>query len=230
MKINNIPNHIAIIMDGNGRWATKKGKTRLFGHKAGVQNIKRIIDCFLEFNITVLSIFAFSTENWKRPKEEVDGIFNLINDFAESEVDLLVKKGVKVRTMGDLTKLPKKLQNSIKLLVNKTANNKKLILNIALNYGGRAELVKAFNNIAKLNIKNITEQDISNNLYTFDLPDPDLIIRTSGENRISNFMLFQSAYSELYFPKIHWPDFNRKQLIRAIKVYQKRNRRFGGLK
>lgn len=217
-------------MDGNGRWALKRGKNRLFGHRAGVESIKKTIMACLDLNIKIMSIFAFSTENWKRPKEEVDGIFNLVNEFTESDKDLFVKNGVKVRTMGDLTKLPIELQNSINSLKEQTKNNNKLILNIALNYGGRAEIVRAVNNIIKTNKKEINEDDIKNNLYTFDLPDPDLIIRTSGENRISNFMLFQCAYSEFYFPKIHWPDFNKKQLIKAIKVYQKRNRRFGGLK
>ena len=230
MKTNNIPYHIAIIMDGNGRWAMKRKMSRLFGHRAGVQSIKRTIDAFLDLNIKVLSIFAFSTENWKRPKEEVDGIFNLIDEFTSEDADELVSKGVKVRTMGDLSKLPQKLQSSLTSLKEQTKDNNMLILNIALNYGGRAEIVRAVNKILSLDKKEICEQDIIDNLYTFDLPDPDLIIRTSGENRISNFMLFQSAYSEFYFPKIHWPDFNKKQLIKAINVYQKRNRRFGGLK
>ena len=230
MNKNSIPNHIAIIMDGNGRWALKRGKNRLFGHRAGVESIKKTIMACLDLNIKIMSIFAFSTENWKRPKEEVDGIFSLVDKLTQSDIDLFVKNGITVRTMGDLTKLPEGLQNSINSLKEQTKNNTKLILNIALNYGGRAEIVRAVNNIIKTNKTDINEDDIKNNLYTFDLPDPDLIIRTSGENRISNFMLFQCAYSEFYFPKIHWPDFNKKQLKKAIKIYQKRNRRFGGLK
>ncbi|MBO7527861.1 MAG: di-trans,poly-cis-decaprenylcistransferase [Clostridia bacterium] len=217
-------------MDGNGRWALKRGKNRLFGHRAGVESIKKTIMACLDLNIKIMSIFAFSTENWKRPKEEVDGIFSLVDKLTQSDIDLFVKNGITVRTMGDLTKLPEGLQNSINSLKEQTKNNTKLILNIALNYGGRAEIVRAVNNIIKTNKTDINEDDIKNNLYTFDLPDPDLIIRTSGENRISNFMLFQCAYSEFYFPKIHWPDFNKKQLKKAIKIYQKRNRRFGGLK
>ena len=217
-------------MDGNGRWALKRGKNRLFGHRAGVESIKKTIMACLDLNIKIMSIFAFSTENWKRPKEEVDGIFSLVDKLTQSDIDLFVKHGITVRTMGDLTKLPEGLQNSINSLKEQTKNNTKLILNIALNYGGRAEIVRAVNNIIKTNKTDINEDDIKNNLYTFDLPDPDLIIRTSGENRISNFMLFQCAYSEFYFPKIHWPDFNKKQLKKAIKIYQKRNRRFGGLK
>ena len=217
-------------MDGNGRWALKRGKNRLFGHRAGVESIKKTIMACFDLNIKIMSIFAFSTENWKRPKEEVDGIFSLVDKLTQSDIDLFVKNGITVRTMGDLTKLPEGLQNSINSLKEQTKNNTKLILNIALNYGGRAEIVRAVNNIIKTNKTDINEDDIKNNLYTFDLPDPDLIIRTSGENRISNFMLFQCAYSEFYFPKIHWPDFNKKQLKKAIKIYQKRNRRFGGLK
>lgn len=230
MKENSIPNHIAIIMDGNGRWATKQGKPRLFGHRAGVESLKRVINACLELKIKVLSIFAFSTENWKRPKQEVDGIFSLIEEFTEKDVQPFMDGGVKVRTMGDLSKLPEKLQSSLLNLINKTKNNNNLILNIGINYGGRAEIVRAVNKVIANGIKECTEQDIINNLYTHDLPDPDLIIRASGENRISNFMLFQCAYSEFYFPKVHWPDFNKKQIQKAIKAYQKRNRRFGGLK
>ena len=227
---NNIPKHIAIIMDGNGRWATKKGKPRLFGHKAGIDSLKRTIQACLDLNINVLSIFAFSTENWKRPQSEVDGIFNLVDEFNKDEINNFVTKGVKVRTMGDLSRLPQKLQCSIEKIQEQTKNNKKLILNIGLNYGGRAEIVWAVNQAISKGVKNFTQEDIQNNLYTHDLLDPDLIIRASGENRISNFMLFQCAYSEFYFPKVHWPDFNKKQILKAIKVYQKRNRRFGGLK
>lgn len=230
MTESRIPNHIAIIMDGNGRWATKRGKPRLFGHKAGVESLKRTIFACLDFKIKVLSIFAFSTENWKRPKEEVDGIFNLIEEFTEDSFKPFMDNGVKIRTMGDLSKLPDKLKNLLLDLTEKTKHNENLILNIGINYGGRAEIVRAVNKVIESGVKECTEQDIINNLYTFDLPDPDLIIRASGENRISNFMLFQCAYSEFYFPKVHWPDFNKKQIQKAISAYQKRNRRFGGLK
>lgn len=230
MTESRIPNHIAIIMDGNGRWATKRGKPRLFGHKAGVESLKRTIFACLDFKIKVLSIFAFSTENWKRPKEEVDGIFNLIEEFTEDSFKPFMDNGVKIRTMGDLSKLPDKLKNLLLDLTEKTKHNENLILNIGINYGGRAEIVRAVNKVIESGVKECNEQDIINNLYTFDLPDPDLIIRASGENRISNFMLFQCAYSEFYFPKVHWPDFNKKQIQKAISAYQKRNRRFGGLK
>lgn len=230
MKTNNKLEHLAIIMDGNGRWALKRGKPRLFGHKAGIESLKRTISACLDFGIKVLSIFAFSTENWKRPKEEVDGIMNLITNFCDKDVRTCVDMGIKVVTMGDISKLPKKLYDCLVNLIEKTKNNYKLIVNIGINYGARAEIVRAVNNIIASGEKECTEQSFQKYLYTADLSDPDLIIRASGENRLSNFMLYQCAYSEFYFPKVHWPDFNKKVIQKAIKVYQKRNRRFGGLK
>lgn len=229
MKKNKIPNHIAIIMDGNGRWAIKRSKPRLFGHKAGIQSLKKVVDACLDFNIKILSVFAFSTENWSRPKQEVDGIMSLIHDLCEDDYKEFVDKGVKVVTMGDLSRLNEELQSSIKNIVQKTKNNDKLILNIAINYGARAEIARAFNLMQKDKVLDCDENTIKQYLYTKDLPDPDLIIRASGENRLSNFMLFQSAYSEFYFPKVLWPDFDKKIISKAIKVYQKRNRRYGGL-
>mgnify|MGYP004642844685 FL=1 len=230
MKVNKKLNHLAIIMDGNGRWAIKRGKPRLFGHKAGIESFKRVIKACGELGIGVLSVFAFSTENWTRPQEEVDGIMNLITEFCEQDLDNAITNGVKVVTMGDLSKLPQKLQDSLNNVIEKTKNNNKLILNIGINYGARAEILRAVNNIIKDGIKECDEQTFNSYLYTANLPDPDLIIRASGEKRLSNFMLYQCAYSEFYFPKIHWPDFNKKVIEKAIKVYQKRNRRFGGLK
>lgn len=230
MKTNKNLSHLAIIMDGNGRWAVKRGKPRLYGHKAGIESFKRTIKACYELNIKVLSVFAFSTENWSRPQEEVDGIMNLIEDFCNEDMSELIKNGVKVVTMGDLSKLPNKLQTSLNDIIEKTKNNDKLILNIGINYGARAEIVRAVNNIIKDNVQEVSEQTFSSYLYTNSLPDPDLIIRASGEKRLSNFMLYQCAYSEFYFPKVHWPDFNKKVIQKAIKVYQKRNRRFGGLK
>lgn len=230
MKVNKKLNHLAIIMDGNGRWAIKRGKPRLFGHKAGIESFKRVIKACGELGIGVLSVFAFSTENWTRPQEEVDGIMNLVTEFCEQDLDNLITNGVKVVTMGDLSKLPQRLQDSVNYVIEKTKNNNKLILNIGINYGARAEILRAVNNIIKNGIKECDEQTFNSYLYTANLPDPDLIIRASGEKRLSNFMLYQCAYSEFYFPKIHWPDFNKKVIEKAIKVYQKRNRRFGGLK
>lgn len=230
MKQNKKLNHLAIIMDGNGRWAIKKGKPRLFGHKAGIESFKRVIKACGELEIKVLSVFAFSTENWTRPKEEVDGIMNLITEFCEQDLDNAILNGVKVVTMGDLTKLPQRLQDTLNNVIEKTKNNDKLILNIGINYGARAEILRAVNNIIKDGICECDEKTFNSYLYTANLPDPDLIIRASGEKRLSNFMLYQCAYSEFYFPKVHWPDFNKKVIEKAIKVYQKRNRRFGGLK
>ena len=230
MKVNKKLNHLAIIMDGNGRWAIKRGKPRLFGHKAGIESFKRVIKACGELGIGVLSVFAFSTENWTRPQEEVDGIMNLITEFCEQDLDNAIANGVKVVTMGDLSKLPQRLQDSVNYVIEKTKNNNKLILNIGINYGARAEILRAVNNIIKDGIKECDEQTFNSYLYTANLPDPDLIIRASGEKRLSNFMLYQCAYSEFYFPKVHWPDFNKKVIEKAIKVYQKRNRRFGGLK
>lgn len=230
MKVNKKLNHLAIIMDGNGRWAIKRGKPRLFGHKAGIESFKRVIKACGELGIKVLSVFAFSTENWTRPKEEVDGIMNLITEFCEQDLDSAITNGVKVVTMGDLSKLPQRLQDTLNNVIEKTKNNDKLTLNIGINYGARAEILRAVNNIIKDGIKECDEQTFNNYLYTANLLDPDLIIRASGEKRLSNFMLYQCAYSEFYFPKVHWPDFNKKVIEKAIKVYQKRNRRFGGLK
>ena len=230
MKKNNKLEHLAIIMDGNGRWAIKRGKPRLFGHKAGIESFKRTIQACLELNIKILSVFAFSTENWSRPKEEVDGIMDLINDFCQQDYSHAMENGIKVVTMGDLSRLPENLQKSLKNIINKTKNNDKLILNIGINYGARAEIVRAVNQIIASGKKECSEESFKQYLYTASLPDPDLIIRASGEKRLSNFMLYQCAYSEFYFPKVHWPDFNKKVILKAIASYQKRNRRFGGLK
>lgn len=229
MKANNKLEHLAIIMDGNGRWATRRGKSRLFGHKAGVESLKRTVSACIELDIKILSVFAFSTENWSRPKEEVDGIMNLISDFCEQDVQRCVDLGVKVVTMGDLSRLPDKLKTALLNLIQKTKDNNKLIVNVGINYGARAEIVRAVNLMLADRVKSCDEKTFANYLYTSQLPDPDLIIRASGENRLSNFMLYQCAYSEFYFPKVHWPDFNKKVIQKAIKVYQKRNRRFGGL-
>ncbi|MBE7074459.1 MAG: isoprenyl transferase [Clostridiales bacterium] len=229
MNKNNKLEHLAIIMDGNGRWAIKRKKPRLFGHKAGIESLKRTIDACLDFNIKYLTIFAFSTENWSRPQEEVNGIMNIANQFCDNDLQTIINKGVKVLTMGDISRLPDKLEQTLYKVVDKTKNNSKLVLNIAINYGARAEIIRAVNNLLSSGIKECTEKEFESQLYTSGLPDPDLIIRASGENRLSNFMLYQCAYSEFYFPKVHWPDFNKKVIQKAIKVYSKRHRRFGGL-
>lgn len=230
IDMQNLPVHIGIIMDGNGRWAKKRLLPRLAGHKAGVDALKRVTEAAQKLGIKVISYFAFSTENWKRSKQEVDGIFDLVLKNLKENYDRFVNGKTKIMTMGDISKLPKELYELLLDITEKTKNNTEFIVNIALNYGSRSELARAFTNLAKKGKTIVTEEDIKSELYTHDLPDPDLIIRTSGEMRLSNFMLFQSAYSELYFPKIHWPDFDEKQLKKAIIEYQSRERRFGDVK
>ncbi len=223
------PNHVALILDGNGRWATKRHLPRTVGHQAGIEAVKKAVDAGQELGIKILSFFAFSTENWKRDKEEVDGIFKILKNYIKENEEEYLQKNLKLVTMGDLTKLPMGLCEDIESLKEKTKNNSGMIVNIGLNYGGRDELVRAFNRLAADGKTEISEADIKNELYTADLPDPDLIVRTSGEQRLSNFMLYQSAYSELYFPKVLWPDFRKKHLLKAIKEFGKRNRRFGNV-
>lgn len=227
---NALPKHIGIILDGNGRWAQKRGLPRELGHKAGIEAVKKVVYSAKELNIKVVSMFAFSTENWKRSKKEVDFIFDLLrNYFIENENEYL-DNNIQLRTMGDISALPEDIYKKLLEIKEKTKNCDGIIVNLALNYGGRADIVRAVKNLISDNVTDINEQTISNYLYTAGLPDPDLIIRTSGEQRLSNFMMYQCAYSEFYFPKIHWPDFNKKELTKAIINYQKRDRRFGGIK
>lgn len=223
-----IPSHIAIIMDGNGRWATKKCLPRNLGHKEGMNAVKKTIQACLDLGVKYCTFFAFSTENWKRSKEEVEGIFALLRDCLKNDKFDFENNGIKVNSIGDISPFPDDLKEALSNIKEKTSQNDKLVLTLALNYGGRDDLVRAF---MKLKDKeNITEKDIKENLDTFNLPDPDLIIRTSGEQRISNFLLFQMAYSEFYFTKTYWPDFDKKALIKAIENFNKRDRRFGGIK
>ena len=222
------PRHIGIILDGNGRWAKNRHMPRLVGHKAGVLAIAKTIKAAIEEGIEILSVFAFSTENWKRSREEVDGIFALISQAIDRYREEIIKREIKVQILGDYSVLEDDLKRKIDEIIDETKNNKKLIFNIALNYGSRAEILKAVNACSqKYPGQTITEEMFEKELYTSGLPDVDFIIRTSGEQRISNFMLYQSAYAEFYFPKVFWPDFNAKFLKKALKVYSKRNRRFG---
>lgn len=223
------PKHIGFILDGNGRWATKKQLPRLLGHKAGTEAVRRTLESAKKHGIKIVSLYAFSSENWSRPQAEINGIFALLEEFLTKYGEEFEKNKMKLRTMGDLSKLPLPLVKKIFQLSEKSKANSGLIVNIALNYGGRDELVRAVNNIIQSGKKQITAQDIQENLYTHDLPDPDLIVRTSGEQRLSNFMPFQSSYSELYFPKVKWPDFNERWFSKALKVFEKRKRRFGGI-
>ena len=222
------PKHIGIILDGNGRWAKKRNLPRLAGHKAGVEAITRTIKAVIDEGIEVLSVYAFSTENWKRDKEEVDGIFALISDAIDKYLPSIQRNEIKVQILGDYSVLNEELKQKIDRLVEETKSNQKLIFNIALNYGSRKEILRAVNVCAeKYPGQEITAEMFENELFTAGLPDVDFVIRTSGEQRLSNFMLYQASYAELYFPKIFWPDFNKKYLQKALKVYSKRNRRFG---
>ncbi|MCX3066107.1 MAG: isoprenyl transferase [Cetobacterium sp.] len=224
-----VPNHIAIIMDGNGRWAKEKGMPRTYGHKAGADTLRKILTSCGELGIKYLTVYAFSTENWKRAKEEVDTLMFLFKTYLKNEKKLLMKNNVKFLVSGRKEGVSKDLLEEISKLEEATKGNTGITLNIAFNYGGRAELVDAIKEIVKNNEKEITEETVEKYLYN-QLPDPELLIRTSGEMRISNFLLWQIAYSEIYVTDTYWPDFNKDELIKAIESYQKRDRRFGGVK
>ncbi|MDR1122524.1 MAG: isoprenyl transferase [Endomicrobium sp.] len=224
-----IPEHIAIIMDGNGRWAKKRSLPRVFGHRQGVKTVKKIVKSASRLGIKVLTLYAFSTENWKRPKTEVDALFSLLSRFIRKDLRELSGAGIKLRILGDLSKFPQDLKSEIFSICKGAENNTNLELNIALNYGARQEIVKAFEEMLKQDIKKPTEKIVSSFLYTAGQPDPDLLIRTSGEFRISNFLLWQIAYSEIYVTNKFWPDFTLKDLQAAISEFQKRDRRFGGI-
>ncbi len=225
----NLPKHIAFIMDGNGRWAKAKGKLRTFGHKQGVVAVEKVIKHAQKLGLEIISFYAFSTENWKRPQEEIDYIFNLLRDYLKEHKDDFNENNVKVNIVGDITRLPEDLQTSILEVEQKTKNCNGLLVNICLNYGSRIEIIRAINNLIKDGITEVTDEIFTKYLQTEGIPDPDMIVRTSGEYRLSNFMLYQCAYSELYFPKVYWPDFKEKELEKAIIVYQSRSRRFGSI-
>lgn len=231
-----LPKHIAIIMDGNGRWAQKRGLPRIAGHRYGVEALRDVVKVCNEIKIPVLTVYAFSTENWKRPREEVNALMDLLVEYVYKEIDELDENKVQVRAIGRIHKLPPKCQEAVAYARERTADNDGLVFNLALNYGGRSELVDTMRIIAKkamsgeISLDNIDEQLISANLYTAGLPDPDLLIRPSGDYRISNFLLWQLAYTEFWLSDVMWPDFRRKDLLQAIYDFQNRERRFGGLK
>ena len=202
-------NHVAFIMDGNGRWGKKKKKNRNSGHYAGVKTVKKIVEASIKFKIPVVTFYVFSTENWKRPKTEISFLFNLIHSYFKSELKNVVKNEIKINIIGELNKLPNKLKTVLKETIKKTKKNKKILVNLALNYGSKKELINAFK---KIKNKKITENKIKSNLYTKNISDPDILIRTGGKKRLSNFMLWQLAYSELYFLDKLWPDFNTQDL------------------
>lgn len=234
-KINKdrLPNHIAIIMDGNGRWAKQQNMPRVFGHKNGVTAVRKSIEACAEIGVPYLTLYAFSTENWNRPKLEVKTLMSLLVSSLKKELETLQKNNIKLGTIGNIEYLPEKAQIELADVIEKTKNNSRLTLTLALNYGSREEIVNVIKNLSKkvvnkeLSVEEINEKIINNHLYTFSLPDVDLMIRTSGEKRISNFLLWQIAYAELYFTDTLWPDFKEENLFNAIIDYQKRERRFG---
>jgi len=227
----NYPSHIAIIMDGNGRWAENKNMPRTYGHKKGVETLKEIVKAFIEFEIPSLTVYAFSTENWKRPPKEVKYLMSLFSKTIENEAEELNQQDVKINIIGRRNDLDEKILKNIEWIEKLTENNKRLELNIAFNYGGRAEIVDSAKKIidSKMKAKNLNEEKFSSNLYLNDMPDVEFLIRTGGEKRLSNFLLWELAYAELYFTDVFWPDFTKENLERAIKEFKNRNRRFGSL-
>lgn len=224
-----VPTHVAIIMDGNGRWARARSLPRLAGHRAGVDNLRRVLEACVEFGIQYLTIYAFSTENWNRPVDEVRGLMNILEEVIDRELQKLNEKGVQLRHIGRLERLLPELQEKVRHAIELTRNNQKLVLNIAWNYGGRAEIVDAIQQIVADGISpdEVKEDLVSRYLYTAGCPDPDLIIRTAGELRVSNFLIWQGAYSEWYISSTYWPDFDREELFKALCEYASRERRFG---
>jgi undecaprenyl diphosphate synthase len=230
-KISSLPTHVAIVPDGNGRWAEKHGLPRLAGHREGVLSMLRMIQYISEYPIKYVTFYGFSTENWNRPDPEVTGLFKIVEHFIDEQLDKINEKNIKIRHIGRLQGLPDSLQNAIRKAVSLTANNTGMTLGVAWNYGGRAEIVDA---IAKYTAdpdrpQPLDEKSFTRYLYTGDMPDVDLLIRTSGEARLSNFLLWQAAYSEYYFTDVLWPDFGKKDIEEALLEYSRRNRRFGGL-
>ena len=218
-------NHVAFIMDGNGRWGRKKGKGRNFGHLKGVETVKNIVKSSIRLNIPIITFYVFSSENWKRPKKEINFLFKLIKTYFSAEIKNVITQGIKINIFGDLKKLTLDVRNSINNTVSRTKKNKKIIVNLAINYGSKNEILNAVKkNKKKINIKNFEK-----NLYTKGIPDPDILIRTGGHQRLSNFMLWQLAYTELFFLKKLWPDFNTNDLTSIIKRYKKSKRNFGNI-
>lgn len=236
INIDKIPQHIAIIMDGNGRWAKSRFMPRTYGHKVGVETIRKIVKECSRLGVKYLTLYAFSTENWKRPEEEVSALMGLLVTYLKNELEELNKNNVKILTIGDISKLPMPCIVELEKSIEKTKHNTGVVLSLALNYGARNDIQKAIKEISKnvlegsIELEDIDEKMIANHLYTKNIIDPDLVIRTSGEQRLSNFLLWEVAYSEFYYTDIHWPDFNEEELQKAIYSYQNRDRRFGGVK
>ena len=228
-------NHVAFIMDGNGRWAKLRGLPRHLGHKEACKRMREVFDTCMEFGIKVMSFYAFSTENWNRPQDEIDHLMDYLEDFFHREMPYLMSKGCQIRISGDLSRIREKTRLVCLDAIEETKNNKNYIINVCLNYGGRDDIVRAAKKIAiaakegKIDPANLTEADFASYLYTAGLPDIDLMIRTSGEQRLSNYLLYQNAYAEFVFTPVKWPDFHRQEVIDCLEEFQNRNRRFGGL-
>ena len=218
--------HVAFIMDGNGRWGIKRNKGRNFGHLQGVKTVQKVVQLSIKLKIPIITFYVFSTENWKRPKNEINYLFNLISLYFKREIKNVIKNNIKINILGNATNLPKKIRLVLKDTIKKTSNNKKLVINLALNYGSKDEITESLNKIIKKKQK-ITKNHIGLNLYTKNLPNPDILVRTGGKKRLSNFMLWQLAYAELYFLDKLWPDFNEKDLKKIIKNYKKIKKNFG---
>ncbi len=235
IELDNTPEHIAIIMDGNGRWAKKKGLPRIAGHKEGMTVVQKIVRSAVKYDVKVLTLYAFSTENWKRPKPEVDFLMRLPKEFSHIYLPEMMENNVRIDTIGDFDSLPTHTKKAINHAKEKTKNNDGLLLNFALNYGGRYDIIQGMKKTLKqiengeLSVEDVDEEIISNNLFTAGINDPDLLIRTSGEERLSNFLLWQLAYTELSFTDVLWPDFNEELFKKAILDYKKRKRRYGGI-
>jgi len=228
-KFKILPIHIGIIMDGNGRWAQKRNLPRYYGHKRGIESVRRVVKAAKKYGIKYLTLYSFSTENWKRPKEEVEFLFKLMEERLKKEGEKLNKQNVRVRFIGNREQLPKKLQKIMEDVEELTKNNDGLNLTFAINYGGREEILQAIKKLKKEDLKDLNEENFKKYLYTKDLPDPDIIVRTAGEKRLSNFLLWQSSYSEFYFTKTLWPDFSEEDFLKVLADYQRRKRKFGGL-
>ncbi len=233
IDLERIPRHVAIIMDGNGRWAKNLGKPRLYGHKVGVASVQGVVECARDLGVEVLTLYAFSTENWRRPADEVGGLMGLLKTYLLKELAKMLKNSIRLTCIGDIAKLPRDVRQVLEETIQKTATNDKLTLNLALSYGGRSELVSAIKAIATevrsgtLKADAIDEVVIDSHLFTADLPDPDLLIRTGGECRLSNFLLWQASYAEIYFTDTMWPDFREDAFYSAIEEFQGRERRYG---
>ncbi len=221
-------NHVAIIMDGNGRWGLKKFKSRKFGHQKGIKTVEKIIEASIKKKLKFLTLYTFSTENWKRPKYEINFLFSLLEEYLKKNLDILLKNNLKLQILGDISKFPKTLKKSLIYAVKKTKKNKRLQINLALNYGSKNEILNALKNIYKKKIR-INVKNFEKNLYTYNIPDPDILIRTGNTNRLSNFLLWQLSYSEIFFVKKLWPDFNEKDFYKILKNYKKIKRKFGSI-